>query len=111
MRVLFDRNTPGKYANAIAQRPWSTVEQTDNILPKTAPDSDIADHAEQNDWVVFTRDEQFFRELKQNRACGTLYFKMGRNETPGTIADAVASINSTYQNQSNVACGLPGPWA
>ena len=110
MRILFDRNTPGAYIDAIEQRSWSTVECTDNLLPKDADDSRIADIAERNDWVVFTRDEQFFRELKNNRNCGALFFKMGRNDRASKIADAVERIESAYPDQSGIACGLPGGW-
>ena len=110
MRILFDRNTPGRYIDAIAKRPWSTVERSEDLLSKTAPDSDIADLAERDGWVVFTRDERFFKQMKDHRNCGSLFFKMGRNDRAGEIADAVENIKNAYPDESSIACGLPGGW-
>ena len=110
MRVLFDRSVEPRFIHALESTPWATVTRSVDHFPPDAPDEDIMDWAETNNWVVFTRDDDFFRLARQGN-CGLLFLHKRRDPNPGTIADAVAKINDAYTDHKNIEEGLPGKWA
>ena len=109
MRILFDQNVEPKYIEALEREHWTTTDHCGNHFPDDAPDADIADFAEANDWVVFTRDDDFFRIASQ-RDCGLLFFHKQHNPQPATIAAKVEKISNAYSNHDNIREGLPGTW-
>jgi hypothetical protein len=110
MRILFDRNVEPRFVHAIESTPWATVTRSEDHFPPDAPDEDITDWAEANDWVIFTRDNDFFR-LARDSDCGLLFLHKRRDPNPGTIADAVARIDAAYTDHEDIEEGLPGNWA
>jgi predicted nuclease of predicted toxin-antitoxin system len=106
MRILFDRNVEPKFIQAIDQEPWTTTDPVDNHFPQTADDSDLADFAEANDWVLFTRDEPFFGRSKR-RNCGFILLHQKRNPRPGAVVDTLRQIRDTYSDYSNIYEGVP----
>ncbi|MEF8887215.1 MAG: DUF5615 family PIN-like protein [Haloarculaceae archaeon] len=110
MNILFDRNTEPRYINAIATEPWANTEFADDHLSQTASDPKLAQYAETNDMVLFTRDADFFKLVRDQYDCGLLYFRKGKRTTPGDIVLAVERIRDAYANHDNIEEGLPGNW-
>ena len=106
MRILFDRNVEPRFIQAIEQEPWTTVEHVDNHFSQTAADSDLADFAEDGDWVIFTRDEPFFGRSKP-RDCGFILLHQKHDPAPGVIVDTLRRIRESYSDYSNVRESVP----
>jgi uncharacterized protein with PIN domain len=106
MRILFDRNVEPRFIQAIDQEPWTTVDHVDNHFSSTTPDSDLADFAEANDWILFARDAPFFGRAK-TRNCGFLLLHQKRDPAPGTVVDSIRRIRDSYSDCSNIYESIP----
>lgn len=110
MRILFDRNVEPKYINAIAAIQDVTVEHVDDRLPQTANDREIVDLADREDWVVFTRDDDFFQHAR-GQGIGLIFFSKRHSTLPGKIATAIELIKDAYQSDyRQIEEGVPGQW-
>ncbi len=110
MRVLFDRNVEPRYIDAIGAENWSVTERAADCLPETAPDRRVARYAEDHDMVVFTRDDDFFRLLRDRYRCGLLFFHQKHATSPAQIVTAVDNIRRSYTDYTEIEEGLPGNW-
>jgi predicted nuclease of predicted toxin-antitoxin system len=109
MRILYERHLPPKYVGALESRDWATLEATADCFPPGADDSTIAEYAEENDCVVLTRDRDFF-ELAEDYDIGILYLDMFRIPKPGALTEAIATIDDSYSDHSDIAESVPGDW-
>lgn len=109
MRILFDRNVEPRYIEAIGEISGLTAERADDHFPQTAPDHQIASLAEREGWVVFSRDDDFFEEVRA-REIGLLFFSKRHNTPAGEIAHAVKQIIAVYNAPTQIEEGLPGQW-
>lgn len=109
MRILFDRNVEPRYIAAIASRSGMSVTRVDDRLPQTAPDRTIAALAERENWVVFSRDDDFFKKAC-HREIGLLFFSKQHNTRASEIATAVERIDDAYNDHTEIKEGLPGQW-
>lgn len=110
MRLFFDRSTEPRYVNALAQEPWTTTVWCDSRFPQTAPDRDLAEFAQDNGYVVFARDDDFFKLVRHQYNCGLLYFRKGKSTAPGDIVTAVERVSNAYPDHTKIEEGLPGNW-
>lgn len=109
MDVLFDRNVEPRYQQALGREAWTILDHCDNHFSQTAPDTKIADFAEANGWVLFTRDRPFFVRA-QSRNCGLLLLDKKRNPSPADVVLAVKRIGDAYANHDNIRESVPGNW-
>ena len=106
MRILFDRNVEPRFIHAIDQESWTTTDHVDNHFSQTAPDSDLADFAEDRGWVLFTRDAPFFGRSKA-RKCGFLLLHQSRDPSPGTVVASIRRIRDSYPDHTNIYESVP----
>jgi len=66
MRLLCEAHIPTSYKNALSSESWTTVEDCDSIFASGTNDAVIANYAEQNDYVIFTRDAPFFKDIRDD---------------------------------------------
>lgn len=112
MDILFDRNVEPRYQQALDREPWTTVDHCGNHFPQDAqntPDEKIADFAETNGWVLFTRDRPFFGRA-QTRNCGLLLLDKSRNPSASDVVLAVERISNAYTDHDNIRESIPGNW-
>jgi hypothetical protein len=110
MQVFFDRSVEPRYVRAIAQRPWASIETADAQFPQTASDTTLAQYAEDNGMVVFARDDDFFKLVREAYDCGLLFLHKRKAESPADVAEAVARIRSAYSDHSEIEESAPGQW-
>ncbi len=101
MQILFDRNVEPRYITAIDSISGITVERADDRLPQTAPDNQIADLAAHESWVVFTRDDDFFKEVRE-REIGLLFFSKRQTTSADEIAAAAERIADAYSTSTQI---------
>jgi predicted nuclease of predicted toxin-antitoxin system len=109
MRLLCEGHIPTRYRQALASEDWTTVRETTEFLAPDAADVRIARFAARSDWVVLTRDLDFFR-LVEDHGCGVVYLAMTRTPTPAALVAALRSIDAAYDDHSRVAESVPGGW-
>ncbi|MFB6187846.1 MAG: hypothetical protein ABEI86_13405, partial [Halobacteriaceae archaeon] len=67
----------------------------------------IANYAEENDYVIFTRDAPFFKDIRDGvYQCGGLFLHMQQRHQASTIADAIKDIKTAYTDHSQIAENL-----
>ena len=110
MRIFFDRSVEPRYVRAIARRPWATIETADAQFPQTASDATLAQYAEDNAMIVFARDDDFFKLVREEYDCGLLFLHKRRAESPADVAEAVAKIRSAYSDHSEIEESVPSQW-
>lgn len=108
MKLLCEHNVGQKYRNALAAIDGVTVEVYTDHLPADAPDTDIATFAEQNGYVILTRDEDFFA---LDPDCGVLFLDPNRSPRPGTVRRAIERIADAYADDRDIREPVPGRWA
>lgn len=69
MRILCETNIPPKYADALANEDWITVETTTDYLDADADDQTIAEFAKQHGYVLFVRDSDFLGLFRRSNSC------------------------------------------
>ena len=109
MRLLFDRNVEPKYIEPLASESWTTTMHVDEHFSQTAADARIADFAEANAWVLFSRDRPFFT-IAATRDCGFLLLDKARDPSPTTVVRAVAAIKSAYDDHRTIEESIPVGW-
>ncbi|SEP10226.1 hypothetical protein SAMN05216388_103310 [Halorientalis persicus] len=107
MRILCDQNVPAKYVAAFRDADGVTVATVEDELEHDTADAEIAAHAERNQWVVFTNDEDFFVAGGNH---GLLLFDQIEDPQPGDIVQAAQQINEVYANPSEIVESIPGNW-
>lgn len=107
IRILFERNIAKKYIKGLERQSWTTIEHCDNYFDPTAKDTEIADFAYKNNWVVFTTDTDFF-EVKPE--CGVLFINQNSDPDTGDIIKAVKEIAKQYSNYNDIKESIPGRW-
>jgi predicted nuclease of predicted toxin-antitoxin system len=109
MRLLFDRNVEPKYIEPLASESWTTTAHVDDHFSQTASDATIADFAEANEWVLFSRDRPFFT-IAATRNCGFLLLDKAREPSPSRVVRAVKAIRSAYDDHRTIRESIPGGW-
>jgi hypothetical protein len=82
----------------------STVEDG---LQHDATDAEIAAYAEENQWVVFTNDDDFFVAGGDH---DLLLYDQLEDPRPGDIVQAVQQIEQVYSGSSSIVESVPGEW-
>ena len=92
MRILVDQNAPRKYVEA---------------LRRDATDAEIAQFAENNGWVVFTNDDDFFVAGGDH---GLILYDQIEDPAPGNVVAAVEGIvkRISHTRKSSKACRVAG---
>jgi len=107
MRILCDQNVPRKYFEGLERTDGITVTTVRDALEHDATDTEIAAYAEQNQWVVFTNDDDFFVAGGDH---GLLLYDQIEDPRPGDIVQAVQQIDRVYTDPSNIVESIPGDW-
>jgi hypothetical protein len=107
MRLLCDHNVAAKYVQAFEQSDSITVTTVADELSSVATDEEIVGFAKQNDWVVFTTDDDFFEHAD---ACGVLVYSQITDPSPGDVLDAVDAIDGAYESHREIIETIPGDW-
>lgn len=107
MQILCDHHVPAKYISAFEDAAGITVRPVSDVLSPTATDHEIARYAEQNDWVVFTNDDDF---LLTDGDHGLLIYDQIADPPPGNIVDAVNRIDDAYESNEGILEAVPGEW-
>lgn len=110
MRVLCETNVPPKYVDALEDESWTTVATTTDYLHPESGDSEIAEFAVSDGWVVFTRDTDFF-EVAERHDVGVLFLHMKRTPSPPVVVSAVSNIADAYDTHAAIRESIPGEWA
>jgi len=107
MRILCDQNVPAKYVDAFQSTDSLIVTTVKDALQHDATDTEIAAYAEQNQWVVFTNDDDFFIAGGDH---GLLLYDQLEDPRPGDIVQAVQRIEQTYTDPNDIVESIPGKW-
>lgn len=107
MRILCDHHVAAKYVQAFEQENWITVTRVQDILSPDAPDSEIVAYAMNNDWVVFTNDDDFYGETIPH---GLLVYSQIEDPCPGDVVDACSAINDAYTSHDEIDEVVPDGW-
>jgi hypothetical protein len=107
MRVLCDQNVPAKYVKVLEPIDGLTVSTVEDVLQHDATDTDIATFAEQNQWVVFTNDDDFFVAGGDH---GLLLYDQLEDPRPGDIVQAAQRIDQVYSDPNDIIESIPGEW-
>ena len=107
MRILCDQNVPAKYVTVLRRTDGITTTTVDEILRHDATDVEIARFAEDNNWVVFTNDDDFFVAGGEH---GLLLYDQVENPVPGDVVAAVKAISRAYESDSEIVESVPGAW-
>lgn len=107
MRLLLDQNVPEKYRSAFEGADGITVSTVREELRQDASDTQIAVFAEQDGWVVFTNDSDFFSEAGD---FGRLFYSQLEDPTPGDVVQALQAIAYAYDDDSEIVEKVPNRW-
>ena len=107
MDVLCDQHVPEKYVRALSAVNGITVATVRDMLSADASDGDIAAFAAKNGWVVFTNDDDFY---KQDARHGLLVYSQLNAPTPGAVVEAVTAIGDAYADDADIIEVVPGAW-
>ncbi|QIO25129.1 DUF5615 family PIN-like protein [Haloarcula sp. JP-L23] len=107
MRILCDQNAPAKYVAALQRVDGITATTVDEVLRHDATDVEIARFAEDNGWVVFTNDDDFFVAGGDH---GLLLYDQVEDPASGDVVAAVEAISRAYQSHSEIVESVPGDW-
>jgi len=107
MRILVDQNAPRKYVEALRRDDSLTVITVEEALRHDATDAEIAQFAENNGWVVFTNDDDFFVAGGDH---GLILYDQIEDPAPGNVVAAVKGIGRAYQSHSEIVESVPGGW-
>jgi len=107
MRILCDQNVPNKYIEAFKTSNNITAATVANVLQHDATDTEIVAYAEQNNWVVFTNDDDFFVVGGDH---GLLLYDQVEDPLPGDVVTAVQRISEAYRSQTEIIESVPGNW-
>ena len=107
MRLLYDHNVTAKYVQAFEQADGIAVTTVVDELTSVATDEEIVESAKQNDWVVFTTDDDFFEHAD---VCGVLVYRQITDPSPGDVLDAVDAIDNAYESHSEILETVPRDW-
>jgi len=104
MRLLRERHVPRSYTTALHDEPWTTVVDCGDLFAPGTNDSVIANYAEQNEYVIFTRDAPFFEDIRDGVSwCGGLFFHMQKRYRASAIVDAIREIDAVYPDHVEIA--------
>lgn len=107
MRILCESHIPGSYVSALRNESWTTIEECPVRFSPGTNDADIAAYAEENQFVVFTRDAPFFGKIDADEyECGGLFLHMQHRYRPSAVVEAVADVAAAYLDHSEVAENL-----
>jgi len=84
-----------------------SVENLLDHLDIRATDREIEHYAAENDFVVFSRDEDF---IDITRDCGVLFMHQLNNPDPKKVAEAVRQICISYRDFTVIREPVPGIW-
>ena len=107
MDVLCDQHVPNKYVRALSTAEDFTVCTVRDVLSPDAADSDIASFAATHGLVVFTNDDDFY---KQDAEHGLVVYSQLDAPTPGAVRDAMVAIDRAYAEQTEIVEVVPGGW-
>jgi len=75
-----------------------------DIFAPGTNDSVIANYAEQNEYVIFTRDAPFFKDIRDDVfRCGGLFLHMQQRYQASEIVDAIREIDAVYPDHMGIA--------
>lgn len=109
MQLLVEHHVGSPYTNALESMSGITVQRCQDVFPPRTPDGEIAEFAENRDWVIFTRDDDFFK-LAQSYDCGLIFMHQKHDLSPGQVADAIERIGQLHSDPSGIETSLPGQW-
>lgn len=107
MRLLCDHHVATKYIRAFKHSDAITVTTVAEVLSPDASDSAIAVFAAENEWVVFTNDDDFF---EQTASFGLIVYSQIDDPQPSIIVDAVTAIEQAYESTADIIETVPGNW-
>lgn len=109
MKILCEQHVPPKYLNALRSERWATVKSTSEEFDDDDPDDEIAVYAARNEWVVLTRDRDFF-QLVSTYDCGVLYLDQRRDPFASDLVNSIREIKDAHTDYSDIAESIPGDW-
>jgi hypothetical protein len=107
MRILCDHNVDEKYIDTFRDTEWITVTTVRDELTQEAKDPAISEYAAQNEWIVFTEDEDF-HELPHVR--GVIYYNHIESPSPGDVVEAMQNITEGYDDYRYINEYVPNGW-
>lgn len=107
MDILFDQNVNSKYLSALEGIDGVSVRTVKDALDPEASDGNIASRARDNEWVIFTNDDDFFVHASD---IGLLYYSQVEDPSPGDVAAAVRQISTVYEDPVDIVETVPGDW-
>jgi len=107
MRLLCDQNVAAKYVQAFENGTKFVVTTVGDELSPDASDGEIVAYAAAHDWVVFTSDDDFFKQADQ---CGVLVYNQLTDPSPGDVLDAVIAVDDAYESSREIIEVIPGNW-
>jgi hypothetical protein len=104
MRLLLDAHIPTSFKRALTDESWTTVIDCSEIFAAGTNDPVIANYAEQNDYVIFTRDAPFFEDIRNGvYQCGGIFLHMQQRYQASAVVDAIAEVGAAYVEHSEIA--------
>lgn len=108
MRILCDQHVPTKYVRALQDESWVTVSTVREELSADASDAEIAAFAEEDDWIVFTNDDDFYG---LDVSHGLVVYSQLEDPRPGVVVDALEAIDEAFATTTDVRAVVPDGWA
>ena len=107
VRLLCDENVDQRYVETFRKTDWITVTTVRDALAADASDESIGQFAEQQEWIVFTGDDDF---LRFDPGCGVVFYQQVARPSPGAVVDALRGIDDAYADHGAVREFVPGGW-
>lgn len=107
MRVLCDQNVDERYVETFRETDWMTVSTVRAERSPAARDEEISRFAADNDWLVFTGDDDF---LEYDHDCGVVLYLQTERPSPGAVVDALEAIDEAYAEHDDIHEFVPGGW-
>lgn len=107
MRILCDHHVATKYVRAFEREDWITVTTVGEVLSKAATDAEIVAYAADEEWVVFTNDDDFYTEEISG---GLMVYSQIEDPRPGAVIEAIRAIDESYASDGEIEEVVPGGW-
>jgi predicted nuclease of predicted toxin-antitoxin system len=95
------------YVTALSADDCHTVARVRNRLAADADDDTISDYAIQNDWVVFTADDDYLTEQIPH---GLLMYEDEESPSPREVSVVIDRIARAYENHAAIVEWVPDGW-
>lgn len=109
MRIPADEHVPNRFVTALRSEGFEVVRAKD-ALYESAPDDEVLDYAEENNFVVLSEDRDFRGvETRSENHAGVL--ACNTRAKTGNVISAIRTIEDYADDLSGSVVHVPGNWA